>query len=236
MPKNRTIRLACPDYLLAMAIAAVLGAGSGFGMAPVIAADDAVAEQAVGEEADTSQGEAAKPEPLMGVLKILSQHVVLGWRSEKLEWDVATMQARLYGKDFERERKAALATVERLPKLVTDEAVAQGLPREKAERLAGLVVLQDPGAGVARGRGLNAHEENDSTERAYFEPEQTQADLLSLAFGRTADHARRKGIMPGLTGSSGHTNGQEYDRETRYGPFTFRAQGRDGGATTLSVQ
>lgn len=225
------MRFPCLDYLGVLAVAAVLGAACGFRVTPASAADDAV-----GAQADDAQGEAAKQEPLAGVLKILAQHVVLGWREERLAWDVSTMQERLYGKDFERERKAARATVERLPKVVADEAVAQGLPRDKAERLAALVLLRDPSAGMGRGRGLNAQEGDDSTERAYFEPEKTPADLLSMACGRTADNARQKGIVPGLTGSGARSNGQDFERETRYGPFAFRAQGREGGATSLSVQ
>lgn len=100
------------------------------------AADDVVAEDVVAENgvAGADAAPAAAADEMQRFLALQAGIVTLGWRDGRLEFDEVATRATAFGPDFDRHRAIVQGIVERSPKILADEAVADGLPRDVAEK------------------------------------------------------------------------------------------------------
>ena len=194
------------------------------------AADDVVAEEkppigfdeaAVG--ADVEPAPDAK-NPLAGYLSALADGpVVLAWKEGRLIVDVPATQAALHGEDFARMRQAVENTLDRAGKLLVDEGVAQGLPRDQAEMLFG---------------GVREKLTADPTNAMGFPmgPRQAQplfrdvgpAEVAEAAFTQALEKAAEQGHVArhGGESSSGTRDGRETTHQR--GQFRLRLRSRQG--------
>jgi hypothetical protein len=178
-------------------------------------------------------GQAPARDPLAPVLAILADNLVLGWKGGRLELDAHALESAFYGPEFAREREAVQATVERMQKLVIEDAVANGLAREKAEKLFGSIRNQvAPGAGGNAWR-MRMHGQDDGLAQ-YFE-NVTAATLVEKACQRTLQQAEKRNLLAGGGGGSGSSqSGDQRTWHTHRGEFSFRGKSSDqAGECTL---
>jgi len=231
-----TSRFSARPRWLAASLLAALGCWSAAERPPQACAEDITTpDAAVIEEDDLEVGEVvgevdgrpvgdgdqdAARDPLAPVLAILADNLVLGWKGGRLELDAHALESAFYGPDFAREREAVQATVERIQKLVIDDAVANGLDRDKAEKIFGSIRNQvAPGGGGDVWR-MHMHGEEDGLSR-YFE-EVTPAALLEKACQRTLAQAEKRNLLgDGGGGSSRSSSGAEREWNMRRGMFGF---------------
>jgi hypothetical protein len=193
------------------AVSLLVVAGCWSAAAPALqAANDEVAsdsESSAVDAADGNPGSAPGRDPLTAVLGILAENLGLGWKGDRLEIDVHALQSALCGEDFIREREAVHATVERIQKLVIDEAVANGLARDKAEELFGTVR-----ARIAPSDGEHRwlfREHGDQAGLSQYFEEITAARLLEKSFERTLITAGRLKLLDPGGGGSGSSQSRD---------------------------
>lgn len=210
----------------------VVGCWSAGASAPQ-AADDLVASDSASSDGDVAADGNADPapgrDPLAAVLGILAENLGLGWKGDRLEIDVHALHSALYGEDFIREREAVHATVERIQKLVIDEAVANGLARDKAEELFGTVRARiAPSDGEHRWLFREHGDQAGLTQ--YFE-EITAARLLEKSFERTLITAGRLKLLdPGGGGSGSSQSGDMREWHMSRSPFHVHCHSTPGFA------
>jgi hypothetical protein len=194
------------------------------------AADDVVAEEkppigfgeaAVGEDVEPAPD--AK-NPLAGYLSALADGpVVLAWKEGRLIVDVPATQAALHGEDFARMRQAVENTLDRAGKLLVEEGVAQGLPRDQAEMLFG-------GA-----REKLAADPNDAMGFP-LGPRMAQplfravgpAEVAETAFRQALDKAVAQGHIARDGGESSSATGASRETTHQRGQFRLRMRARPG--------
>ncbi len=136
--------------LVGLAVAGFLGS---LAVGPLsAAAEDVVAEDVVAENGVAGADAAPPDEPaadeMQRFLALQAGIVTLGWRDGRLELDEVAMRAKAFGPDFDRHRAVVQAVVEKAPQLLADEAVANGLPRDVAEKaFAAGRVFKEPDHG-----------------------------------------------------------------------------------------
>lgn len=125
------VGVASRPILSGLAVAVLLGWLAAGPLSRAAAVDDvAAADGEAAPEQDEPAGDA-----MQRLLALQARHVVLGWREGRIELDPYAMRANALGPDFDRHRAAVQAVVEKAPKLLADEAVAKGLPRDVAEKV-----------------------------------------------------------------------------------------------------
>jgi hypothetical protein len=194
------------------------------------AADDVVAEEkppigfgeaAVGEDVEPAPD--AK-NPLAGYLSALADGpVLLAWKEGRLIVDVPATQAALHGEDFARMRQAVENTLDRAAKLLADEGVAQGLPRDQAEIL------------FSGAREKLAADPNDAMGFP-LGPRLAQpllgavgpAEVAETAFRQALDKAVAQGHVARHGGESSSGTGDVREATHQRGQFRLRLRSRPG--------
>lgn len=193
----------------------------GFG----VAADGAVA--AGGPEAAVGEDFRPAPDannPLAGYLSVLADGpVVLAWKEGRLIVDVPATQAALHGEDFARMRQAVENTLDRAGKLLVEEGVAQGLPRDQAEVLfagAREKLAADPNDAM----GFPLGPRNAQPLFRAVGP----AEVAETAFTQALDKAAAQGHVARLGGQSSSATGAGRETTHERGQFRLRLRARPG--------
>lgn len=175
-----------------------LALASGGPFAPVMA-DDVVIEEEQVEEAAGAEAEKAAEQAIEKVLESSARHLPLGWTGRKLGIDREAIRGRLLTPEVARAQHAMAAAIKQAEKLLVDEAVANGVARDRAEQAFGSL-----------GEALAQRDQLDDALRPLVQA-WGDDELLGVAFGKVADDAQKHGKNGGWRGGSNDAMSFHYE-------------------------